>query len=106
MDKIKFDDKGLVVAVVQDAATKEVLMVAYMNEESFKKTIESGETWFFSRSRQKLWHKGETSGHIQKVKKIFWDCDRDALLVEIEQVGGVACHTGNRSCFFEPVSQS
>ena len=102
MANIKFDEKGLVVAIVQDAASKDVLMCAYMNEESFNKTIESGETWFFSRSRQKLWHKGETSGHIQKVKTIHWDCDRDALLIKVEQKG-VACHTGNRSCFFEQV---
>lgn len=96
---IKFDDKGLIPAIVQDAGTKEVLMLAYMNQESLKKTLESGESWFWSRSRQELWHKGGTSGHVQKVRTINYDCDGDALLLEVDQVG-VACHTGAKSCFF------
>lgn len=103
MTKLKFDDKGLVPAVVQDVHTGRVLMLAYMNEESLKKTIESGQTWFFSRSRQELWHKGATSGHIQMVKRIDYDCDGDALLVQVEQVGG-ACHTGASTCFYRTLS--
>ncbi|MDI9476481.1 MAG: bifunctional phosphoribosyl-AMP cyclohydrolase/phosphoribosyl-ATP diphosphatase HisIE [Natronincolaceae bacterium] len=102
MDKLeglKFDERGLIPAIVQDVDTKEVLMLAYMNEDSLRKTLDTGETWFWSRSRKELWHKGETSGHIQKVKSINYDCDGDTLLIEAEQKG-VACHTGARSCFF------
>ncbi|MFW5648985.1 MAG: bifunctional phosphoribosyl-AMP cyclohydrolase/phosphoribosyl-ATP diphosphatase HisIE [Candidatus Alkaliphilus sp. MAG34] len=102
MDKLKglkFDENGLIPAIIQDADTKEVLMLAYMNEDSLKKTLGTGETWFWSRSRKELWHKGETSGHIQKVKSINYDCDGDTLLIGVEQKG-VACHTGARSCFF------
>lgn len=102
--KIKFDEKGLVPAVVQDARSGEVLMVAYMNAESLAKTVESGETWFFSRSRQKLWHKGEESGHFQQVKRIYVDCDADTLVVEAIPEGP-ACHTGNRSCFYRSLAQ-
>lgn len=91
--------KGLVPTIIQDYATGEVLMMAYMNEESFAKTLESGKTWFYSRSRQKLWNKGETSGHFQYVKSIDLDCDGDTLLIKVEQVGP-ACHTGSNSCFF------
>lgn len=101
---IKFDEKGLVPAVVQDARSGEVLMVAYMNAESLAKTVESGETWFFSRSRQKLWHKGEESGHFQHVKRIYVDCDADTLVVEAIPEGP-ACHTGNRSCFYRSLAQ-
>lgn len=90
---------GLIPAVIQDHKKKDVLMVAYMNKESLQKTLETGETYFYSRSRKRLWHKGETSGHIQKVKAVHADCDGDTLLVEVEQVAA-ACHTGNRSCFF------
>ncbi len=97
--KIKFDEKGLVPCVVQDVETGEVLMVAYMNEESLKKTIETRRTWFFSRSRQKLWQKGETSGNIQEVVDLRYDCDEDTLLALVKQKG-VACHTGEKSCFF------
>jgi len=97
---LNFDEKGLIPAIAQDAETGEVLMLAYMNEDSLKKTLETGEMWYWSRSRKELWHKGETSGNIQKVKEIYYDCDADALLAKIEQVGGVACHTGNRSCFY------
>lgn len=99
IEKIRFDARGLVPAVVQEACSGKVLMVAYMNAESLQKTLESGETWFYSRSRQELWHKGATSGHIQKVKDIFVDCDEDTLLVLVEQTGA-ACHTGSKSCFF------
>ncbi|MBO6179213.1 MAG: bifunctional phosphoribosyl-AMP cyclohydrolase/phosphoribosyl-ATP diphosphatase HisIE [Selenomonadaceae bacterium] len=94
---VKFDEKGLVPAIVQEE-NGEVLMLAYMNEESLKKTIETGLTWFFSRSRNKLWQKGETSGNIQEVKEISYDCDGDTLLVRVHQ-RGVACHTGSYSCF-------
>ncbi|MDK2794123.1 MAG: phosphoribosyl-AMP cyclohydrolase / phosphoribosyl-ATP pyrophosphohydrolase [Caldanaerobacter sp.] len=97
--ELKFDEKGLIPAIVQDYYTKQVLMLAYMNEESLKLTLEKGETYFFSRSRGKVWHKGETSGNTQKVKKIFYDCDEDALLIQVE-AKGPACHTGNISCFY------
>jgi phosphoribosyl-ATP pyrophosphohydrolase/phosphoribosyl-AMP cyclohydrolase len=99
LDQIKFSD-GLIPAVIQDVRNKDVLMLAYMNAESLQLSLETGETHFWSRSRKQLWHKGETSGHIQKIKAIFVDCDQDTLLVEVEQVD-VACHTGKRSCFFE-----
>lgn len=99
---VKFDEKGLVPAIVQDADTKEVLTLAYMNEESLQKTIETGETWFYSRSRQELWHKGATSGNTQTVASINYDCDQDALLVQVYPKGP-ACHTGAVSCFSERV---
>ncbi|MED4224432.1 bifunctional phosphoribosyl-AMP cyclohydrolase/phosphoribosyl-ATP diphosphatase HisIE [Neobacillus cucumis] len=99
---VKFDEKGLVPAIIQDAETKEVLTLAYMNEESLQKTIESGETWFYSRSRQELWHKGATSGNTQTVASINYDCDQDALLVQVYPKGP-ACHTGAVSCFSERV---
>lgn len=101
-DTIRFDDKGLAPAVVQDAQTGEVLMLAYMNAESLSKTIETGETWFWSRSRGELWHKGETSGNTQRVVSISLDCDSDTLLVRVEP-RGPACHTGERSCFFHRI---
>lgn len=97
LSNIKYDERGLVPAVVQDIHGQ-VLMLAYMNEESLKKTIETGYTWFFSRSRKTLWQKGETSGHIQQVKEISYDCDGDTLLVRVQQTG-VACHTGSYTCF-------
>lgn len=97
---VRFDEKGLVPAIIQDAGTKEVLTLAYMNEESLAKTIETGETWFFSRSRQELWHKGATSGNTQKVVSMNYDCDQDALLVLVYPKGP-ACHTGAVSCFSE-----
>lgn len=99
MDEIKFDGHGLVPAVVQDDRTKEVLMAAYMNREAVEKTLKTRRTHFYSRSRKKLWLKGESSGHIQKVQRIALDCDGDCLVVAVEQVGG-ACHTGYRTCFF------
>ena len=97
---VKFDVNGLIPAVVQDAQSKEVLTVAYMNEESLAKTIETGETWFYSRSRQELWHKGATSGNTQKVVAIKADCDQDSLIVEVIPAGP-ACHNGTTSCFTE-----
>lgn len=97
---IKFDKEGLIPAIIQEASSGKVLMLGYMNEESLKKTVETGTTWFWSRERQKLWNKGETSGNIQKVKEIRLDCDGDALLILVAQTG-VACHTGNLSCFFQ-----
>ena len=102
LEEIKFDDRGLVPAVVQDVETKKVLMLAYMSKESIRKTFEEGIVHYYSRSREKLWKKGETSGNIQKFKGFYYDCDCDSLLVLVEQVG-VACHTGNYSCFFNEV---
>jgi phosphoribosyl-AMP cyclohydrolase len=97
--ELKYDKNGLITAVVQDYKNKDVLMVAYMNKEALKETIVSGKAHFYSRSRKKLWLKGESSGHIQKVKSIYVDCDMDCLLLRVEQTGG-ACHTGYRSCFY------
>lgn len=96
---------GLIPAIAQDAASGEVLMLAYMNEQAWEKTLETGEVHYWSRSRGKLWHKGGTSGHVQKVKSIRLDCDRDAVVVLIEQIGGAACHTGYRSCFFSELGK-
>lgn len=96
--KIKFDEKGLIPAIIQDAATNAVLMLAYMNGESLAKTVETGYTWFWSRSRQELWNKGATSGNLQRVVEMYYDCDGDALLVKAE-LSGPACHTGEYSCF-------
>ncbi|NLT20646.1 MAG: phosphoribosyl-AMP cyclohydrolase, partial [Syntrophomonadaceae bacterium] len=96
---VKFDQNGLIPAIIQDYSSGEVLMLAYMNEESLKKTIDTGKTWFYSRSRQSLWLKGETSGHIQEVKEIRYDCDEDTLLILVAQTGA-ACHTGHYSCFY------
>ena len=101
LEKIRYDERGLVPAIVQDYLDGTVLMLAWMNRESLKHTLETGETWFWSRSRAELWHKGATSGHIQKVQSIRYDCDSDALLVGVEQVGDIACHTGERSCFHQ-----
>ena len=97
---LKYDSNGLIPAIIQDEATKDVLMMAYMNAESLQKTITSGFTHFWSRSRQKFWKKGETSGHVQEVKQILYDCDKDTLLIKVVQHGPGACHTGHRSCFF------
>lgn len=102
IDELKYDEKGLIPAIVQDASTKEVLMMAYMNKESLKKTIKEKKACYFSRSRQKLWTKGETSGNFQKVKDIYYDCDMDTLLLIVDQTG-VACHTGNKSCFYRKI---
>jgi phosphoribosyl-AMP cyclohydrolase / phosphoribosyl-ATP pyrophosphohydrolase len=106
VEAIHFDEKGLVPCVVQDARTGEVLTLAYMNREALERTRASGETWFWSRSREELWHKGETSGNVQRVRELRWDCDADAILALVEPAGP-ACHTGERTCFhngeLEPV---
>jgi len=102
---LKFDEKGLIPAIIQDAENGEVLMLGYMNEESLKKTLDTGQVWFFSRSREELWHKGETSGGYLNVRAIFKDCDEDALLLQVEAAGPV-CHTGNRTCFFRGLEQN
>ncbi|KUG03683.1 phosphoribosyl-amp cyclohydrolase / phosphoribosyl-atp pyrophosphatase [hydrocarbon metagenome] len=100
IEKIDFEKQGgLIPAVIQDCFTGQVLMLAYMNKEALAKTIETGKTWFYSRSRQELWMKGESSGHVQEVKEILYDCDEDSVLIKVQQTG-VACHTGHYSCFF------
>lgn len=96
---LKYDDKGLIPAVIQDNTSGEVLMVAYMNADSLRKTVETGVTWFWSRSRKQFWQKGETSGNVQRVKDILYDCDQDTLLVKVD-AAGPACHTGERTCFY------
>ena len=103
IEDIKYDEKGLVPAIIQDVKTNEVLMLAYMNKESLAKTIASGQTWFYSRSRKELWNKGATSGNVQNVVDVFYDCDQDALLIKVEQ-NGVACHTGEYSCFYRKLN--
>ena len=100
LDAVKWDDKGLVAAIAQDVITLEVLMLAWMNRDSLQLTLDTGDAHYWSRSRQALWKKGETSGHIQHVKELRLDCDGDAILMKVEQVGNVACHTGRRRCFF------
>ncbi|MCB4755606.1 MAG: phosphoribosyl-AMP cyclohydrolase [Elusimicrobia bacterium] len=100
LSELKFDERGLIPVVTQDAKDGTVLMVAYMNLESLRKTLESGLATYWSRSRQKLWLKGESSGNVQKVTEIYTDCDGDTLLIKVEQVGKAACHTGRRSCFY------
>lgn len=102
-ENLKLNEQGLIPAIVQDYRTGEVLMLAYMSPESLKLTLRDKKNWFYSRSRKKLWLKGETSGHFQEVKEMYLDCDNDALLIKVNQVGGIACHTGNRSCFFKKV---
>ena len=104
MIRLKFDKNGLIPAVIQDAETGEVLMVAYMNRESFRRTLATRRTWFYSRSREKLWMKGESSGNVQKVRAIYIDCDMDCLLLKIKQVGGASCHNGYRSCFYRKLA--
>ena len=99
INTLRFNADGLIPAVVQDGATGEVLMVAWMNAESLGRTLETGEAVYWSRSRKKLWHKGEESGNVQKVREIRTDCDKDTLLLKVDQTGGAACHTGYRSCF-------
>jgi len=100
LNEVKWDEQGLVPAIAQDAKTGEVLMFAWMNREALEKTAQLGQAVYWSRSRRKLWHKGEESGHFQKVVELRTDCDNDVILLKIEQVGGIACHTGRRSCFF------
>lgn len=100
LDEIKWNADGLVAAIAQDAASGQILMMAWMNRDALARTIESGEAVYWSRSRGKLWHKGEESGHTQAIRAIRLDCDGDAVLLEVEQRGGIACHTGRRDCFF------
>jgi phosphoribosyl-AMP cyclohydrolase len=101
--ELKYDDKGLIPAIIQDFKSNEVLMMAYMNKASLERTIETGKTCFWSRSRQKFWTKGETSGNVQLVKEILYDCDEDTLLIKVEQVGPGACHTGTKTCFYRQI---
>jgi phosphoribosyl-AMP cyclohydrolase len=99
----KYDADGLITAVVTDATSGELLMVAHMNAQALSRTVETGEAWYFSRSRKQLWKKGETSGHVQRVKELRVDCDQDAIWLKVEQTGAGACHTGRRSCFYRAV---
>jgi len=101
--ELKYNEQGLIPAIIQDISSQEVLMMGYMNETSLKRTIESGRTCFWSRSRQKFWTKGETSGNVQLIKEILYDCDGDTLLIKVEQKGTGACHTGNRTCFYRKI---
>lgn len=105
LNKVNWSDDGLVPAVVQEAGTGKVLMVAWMNREALLRTEETGEAVYWSRSRRKLWHKGEESGHVQKVLEIRLDCDEDVILLTVEQVGGIACHTGRHNCFFQKLER-
>jgi len=101
LSKINWSEDGLIPVIAQEAGSGKVLMVAWMNRDALKLTVEKGEAVYWSRSRKKLWHKGEESGHTQKVKEIYLDCDEDVLLLMVEQTGGIACHTGRHSCFFQ-----
>ena len=101
LDEVRWNEDGLVPAIAQEAGTGQVLMVAWMNREALQLTVKEGHAVYWSRSRKKFWHKGEESGHTQKVREIRTDCDNDVLLLKIEQVGGIACHTGRRSCFYQ-----
>jgi phosphoribosyl-AMP cyclohydrolase len=100
LDEVPWNEAGLIVAIAQDAASGRILMVAWMNREALRQTAERNEAVYWSRSRNRLWHKGEESGHVQKVKELRLDCDADAVLLQVEQVAGIACHTGRESCFF------
>ncbi len=104
LDNLKYNEAGLIPAIIQDAASGTVLMLAYMNRQSLEKTLAAGETWFWSRSRQVYWHKGGTSGHVQQVKEVLYDCDRDTLLVKVKQ-HGAACHEGYYTCFHYRLEQ-
>ena len=106
VELVRFNSSGLVPSIAQDFRSKQVLMLAYMSKESLLKTLETGSAVYFSRSRNCLWNKGETSGHYQIVKEIFLDCDNDALLLFVEQIKGIACHTGRPSCFFKKLSKN
>lgn len=106
LNEVKWDEQGLVPAIAQDARTGEVLMFAWMNREALERTVQQGEAIYWSRSRRKLWHKGEESGHTQKVVEIRTDCDNDVVLLKVEQSGGIACHTGRRSCFFNKLENA
>ena len=105
IDAIKWNSQGLVPAIAQDASSKKVLMMAWMNSNALIATLDKGEAIYWSRSRQRLWHKGESSGHIQKIKDIRLDCDGDTLLLMVEQIGGIACHTGRESCMYQQYSE-
>ena len=105
-DNLRFDQNGLIPAIAQDWLDGSILMMAWMNKESITKTLESGEVHYWSRSRKEIWHKGETSGHFQKLKGIRTDCDSDTILLSIEQIGSIACHTGQRSCFFKDLEKN
>jgi phosphoribosyl-AMP cyclohydrolase len=105
LNKVNWSEEGLVPAIAQDAESGDVLMVAWMNREALKQTVELGEAVYWSRSRKKLWHKGEESGHTQKVREVRLDCDEDVVLLKVEQAGGIACHTGRRSCFFQKLEK-
>jgi phosphoribosyl-AMP cyclohydrolase len=100
LDDVNWDSRGLVPAIAQDATSRRVLMVAWMNREALRRTVEGGEAVYWSRSRERLWRKGEESGHTQRVLEVRLDCDNDVILLTVEQVGGIACHTGRESCFF------
>ncbi|NCO03872.1 MAG: phosphoribosyl-AMP cyclohydrolase [Alphaproteobacteria bacterium] len=104
--ELKFDQNGLIAAIAQDEQSKEILMLAWMNQEAFEKTLETGQAHYWSRSRQELWHKGSTSGAVQIVKEIKIDCDQDAIILLINQKGGGACHTGRPSCFYRNVMKN
>ena len=106
LEQIQFDSDGLIPAIAQDFETGEILMFAWMNEESLALTIEKQQAVYYSRSRKKLWFKGEESGHTQLIKEIYTDCDNDVILLKVEQVGGIACHTGRKSCFFQKLDAS
>jgi len=101
LNKVKWNEHGLVPVIAQEVSTNDVLMFAWMNREALARTVESGEAVYWSRSRKKLWHKGEESGHVQKVHEVRLDCDEDVVLLKVEQVEGIACHTGRHSCFFQ-----
>ena len=105
LNEVKWDAQGLVPVIAQEASSGDVLMFAWMNREALQRTAETGEAIYWSRSRRKLWHKGEESGHVQKVLDIRIDCDNDVVLLKIEQVGGIACHTGRKSCFFQQLTE-
>jgi phosphoribosyl-AMP cyclohydrolase len=104
LDEVKFDDRGLVTAIAQDAASGKVLMVAWMNREALRQTVADGAAVYWSRSRGRLWHKGEESGHTQRVREVRLDCDGDVILLAVEQMGGIACHTGRERCFFRKLA--
>jgi len=104
LPELKYNSDGLIPAIVQDASSGEVLMLAYMNSETLERTIETGFTHFWSRSRKKMWKKGETSGHTQEIKEILYDCDKDTVLIRVAQNGPGACHTGHRSCFYTDIT--
>lgn len=105
LDAVHWDEKGLVPAIAQDATSGHILMVAWMNREALALTVEKGEAVYWSRSRNRLWHKGEESGHIQKVREIRLDCDEDVIVLKVEQRGGIACHTGRQSCFYRVLKE-